>query len=196
MTAPTDEELMLAYQKGESAAFEMLLRRHEKSIFSFALRHLGNRMQAEEVTQESFLRVIRAASRYKPKSSFRNYLYQVARNLCFDLHRKKSRGMEEVGLDSNPGASLDRVPNGNPGPESNVDALQVRSAIHRALLHLPPEQREVFLLKEVEDMKLQDVARITGTNVNTVKSRLRYALFSLREFLSGEGVGKEADHEM
>ena len=187
---------MLAYQKGDTAAFEILLKRYEKGIFSFALRHLGSPMQAEEVTQESFLRVIRAASRYKPRSSFRNYLYQVARNLCFDLHRKKGRRMEEVGQDSSPGASLDRVPNGNPGPESNVDALELRSALQRALLSLPPEQREVVLLKEVEDMKLQDVARITGTNLNTVKSRLRYALFSLREHLSTEGVGKEADNGM
>jgi RNA polymerase sigma-70 factor (ECF subfamily) len=68
--------------------------------------------------------------------------------------------------------------------------------LSRALQQLPPEQREVILLKEVRDMKLEDVARITGTNLNTVKSRLRYALLGLREHLSREGVSREDGHDM
>lgn len=190
----TDEALMLAFQKGETAAFEVLLKRHERGVYTFAKRHLGNRMQAEEVTQESFLRVIKASSRYRPTAGFRNYLYQIARNLCLDILRRRSRGMEEPSVDPNPAAMVESVPNGNPGPESRVGARQMRSALQRALDQLPPEQREVFLLKEVKDMKLQDVARVTGTNLNTVKSRLRYALAGLRERLSADGIGREADN--
>ena len=72
----------------------------------------------------------------------------------------------------------------------------MREAIRRALLSLPEDQREAFLLKEVKDMKLQDVATITGANLNTVKSRLRYALIRLREHLTEEGIGKEMGHDM
>ncbi len=185
---------MLAYKKGDLAAFEVLLKRHEKGIYCFALRLLNSRAMAEDVTQESFLRVIKASARYKASASFRNYLYQIARNLCLDLLRKKAKGVQEARKDLNHEGFLDSIPDANPGPELHTDARQTRLALYKALQDLPAEQREVFLLKEIKDMKLQDVATVTGTNLNTVKSRLRYALFSLREQLSREWGGKEAGH--
>jgi RNA polymerase sigma-70 factor (ECF subfamily) len=190
----SDEELVAAYQKGEARAFEFLLKRHETGVFNFTRRMLGNRMEAEEVTQESFLRFIRAASRYRSEAGFRNYLYRIARNLCLDLLRKRSRGGGGSPGTATPDGSLESVPNGNPGPDDQADARRTRQALQQALQALPPEQREVFLLKEVRDLKLQDVAAVTGANINTVKSRLRYALHALREQLTREGLGKETGH--
>ena len=186
----SDEQLMLAYQQGDTGAFETLLTRHEKGVYRFALRMLGNSMLAEEVAQESFLRVIQSASRYTAKASFRNYLYRIARNLCVDLLRKRPREPRTPDLDAGSAGTPEGIPDGNPGPENNVEAAQLQFAIRRALATLPADQREAFLLKEVKGMKLQDVAAITGTNLNTVKSRLRYALMRLRELLSQEGVEK------
>jgi len=187
----SDEQLMLAYQQGDTRAFETLLTRHEKGVYGFALRMLGDSMLAEEVAQESFLRVIQSASRYRAKTSFRHYLYRIARNLCIDLLRKRPREPRTPDLDAGSPGTPEGIPNGNPGPESNLAAAQLRSAIHRALATLPEDQREAFLLKEVKGMKLQDVAAITGANLNTVKSRLRYALTRLREHLVDQGIGKE-----
>lgn len=197
MKERSDDELMMAYQKGDLSAFEALLKRYEKGLYHFSLRLLDNRMLAEDVTQEAFVRVIKASSRYKASTSFRNYLYRIARNLCLDILRKRtSEGHRETGDGSGSGEILDAVPDNSPGPESLADTRQVRMALHQALSNLPPEQREVFLLKEVRDMKLQDVATVTGTKLNTVKSRLRYALLNLREQLSPEGEGKEAGDGM
>jgi len=179
---------MQAYQQGETDAFEILLKRYERGIYYFSLRFLGNRMQAEEVTQEAFLRVIKAAARYKPISSFRNYLYQIARNHCFDLLRKRSKDKSDAGGWSDPTELPGAAHDTNPSPEDHAIEQQRRQALLKALQRLPPEQKEVFLLKEIKDMKLQDVASITGANINTVKSRLRYALFTLREQLSREGI--------
>jgi RNA polymerase sigma-70 factor, ECF subfamily len=190
----SDERLMLAYQKGETRAFEVLLTRHEKGVYRFAVRMLGDRTQAEEVTQESFLRVIQSVSRYKASASFRNYLYRIARNLCVDLLRRRPREIRPAGTGHD--EATEGIPDRNPGPENHVGAEQLRSAIRRALASLPQDQREAFLLKEVRDMKLQDVASITGANLNTVKSRLRYALIRLREHLSEQGIGEEMRHEM
>jgi len=186
----TDEQLMLAYQQGDTRAFETLLTRHEKGVYGFAFRMLGDSMLAEEVAQESFLRVIQSASRYRAKASFRNYLYRIARNLCVDQLRKRPREPRTPELDAGSPGTAEGIPSGNPGPENNVGAAQLRSAIRRALATLPDDQREAFLLKEVRGMKLQDVAAITGANLNTVKSRLRYALTRLREHLSQQGVEK------
>ena len=192
----SDEQLMKAFQKGETRAFEMLLLRHEKGVYRYALRMLADTMQAEEVAQETFLRVIQSAGRYEAKAGFRNYLYRIARNLCIDLLRKRPREAPTPLGDAESAGTPEGIPDGNPGPESHVGAGQVRAAIRRALSSLPADQREAFLLKEVRDMKLQDVADITGTNLNTVKSRLRYALIRLREHLSEQGIGKEMGHEM
>ena len=194
MTERTDEELMAAYQKGDTRAFEILLRRHERGVFGFAMRMLGNRMQAEEATQESFLRLIQASSRYRADANLRNYLYRITRNLCLDILRRKSTKLE-VGEDTmRAGGSVESAPSGHPGPERDADSRQTLEALQRAIGKLPEEQREVFLLKEVKDMKLRDVAAVTGSNLNTVKSRLRYALQNLREQLAGEGFGKETGH--
>ena len=186
----SDEQLMLSFQKGDTGAFEMLLTRHEKGVYGFARRMLGDSMLAEEVAQESFLRIIQSASRYRAKASFRNYLYRIARNLCVDLLRKRPREPRTPDLDAGSAGTPEGIPDGNPGPENNVEAAQLQFAIRRALTTLPADQREAFLLKEVKGMKLQDVAAITGANLNTVKSRLRYALTQLREHLSQEGVKK------
>jgi RNA polymerase sigma-70 factor (ECF subfamily) len=184
----TDEQLMLAYQQGDTGAFETLLTRHEKGVFGFALRMLGDRMLAEEVAQETFLRVIQSASRYRAKASFRYYLYRIARNQCIDLLRRRPREPRTPDLDAGSPGTPEGIPNGNPGPEQNAGAAQLRAVIRRALATLPEDQRETFLLKEVKGMKLQDVAAITGANLNTVKSRLRYALARLREHLVRAGV--------
>lgn len=191
MTDRSDEELMLAYRGGDTRAFETLLMRHGSGIYRFALRFLGDRMRAEEVVQESFLRILRSAPRYEHRSSFRNYLYRVARNLCLDLVRKEPRARLQTRSNGPCGAGMESVPDSNPGPDLCVESEQLRFVIFKSLQGLPPEQREVFLLKEVRGMKLQDVAEVTGANLNTVKSRLRYALQALREALSREGIGKE-----
>lgn len=187
----SDEQLMLDFQKGEARAFELLLTRHEKGVYGFALRMLGDSMLAEEVAQESFLRILQSASRYRAKAIFRHYLYRIARNLCVDLLRKRPREPRPPDLDAGSPGTPEGIPDGDPGPENNVGSAQLRSAIHRAVSTLPPDQREAFLLKEVKGMKIQDVAVITGANLNTVKSRLRYALTRLREHLAEQGIGKE-----
>ena len=122
----SDEQLMLAYQQGDTGAFETLLTRHEKGVYGFALRMLGDGMLAEEVAQESFLRVIQSASRYRAKASFRNYLYRIARNLCVDLLRKRPREPRTPDLDAGSPGTPEGVPNGNPGPEHNVGAAQLQ----------------------------------------------------------------------
>jgi RNA polymerase sigma-70 factor (ECF subfamily) len=196
LAEPSDEQLMLAYKQGDTRAFETLLTRHEKGVYGFALRMLGDSMLAEEVAQESFLRVIQSAPRYEAKASFRNYLYRIARNQCIDLLRRKPREPRTPDLDAGSPGTPEGIPNGNPGPEHDAGAAQLRSAIRSALATLPEDQREAFLLKEVKGMKLQDVAAITGANLNTVKSRLRYALARLRENLAEQGIGKEMGHGM
>ena len=199
-----DEELMLMYGEGVVEAFEVLLSRHERGIFNFAYRSVGDRAKAEDLTQEVFLRVIKSAPKYKTSAKFTTWLYTIARNLCIDRARRKS-GKHEV--------SLNRSISGEEGDgektflsnlsDRKADAGNMRvlrkdfqARLLEALDALPEEQREVFVLREVEGMKFREIAEVVGVSENTIKSRMRYALSTLRGHLEEyRGYSFDADEK-
>ncbi|HEX9399999.1 MAG TPA: RNA polymerase sigma factor [Anaeromyxobacter sp.] len=187
----SDERLMLRFQAGDVRAFEELVRRHRTPLFSFLLRLTGDRGRAEDLCQETFLRVVRAAERWEPRALFRTWLYAVARNQAFDDARRQAFRRTEA-LDDParaPAASDD------PAPDRAADAALVRPKLEAALAALPAEQREVFLLREHAGLRFHEIAEVTGVPENTVKSRMRYALEALRAKLEALGVGPGADGE-
>ncbi len=187
----SDERLMLRFQAGDVRAFEELVRRHRTPLFSFLLRLTGDRGRAEDLCQETFLRVVRAAERWEPRALFRPWLYAVARNQAFDDARRQAFRRTEA-LDDParaPAASDD------PAPDRAADAALVRPKLEAALAALPAEQREVFLLREHAGLRFHEIAEVTGVPENTVKSRMRYALEALRAKLEALGVGPGADGE-
>jgi RNA polymerase sigma-70 factor (ECF subfamily) len=196
-TERTDEELLAAFQAGDAKAFERLLRRHRAPVFTFLLRMVGDRQRAEDLTQEAFLRLVRAASRWEHKAKFQTWLYTVARNLCVDQSRRdKFRRIDSLdaqvpGSDGDGPPLVEQVPGDGPLPDRAADSAMVRPAIERALNALPDEQREVFLLREQAGLPFKEIAELVGINENTVKSRMRYALEALRKHLTAYGVTEE-----
>ncbi len=184
-----DETLMAMYAKGTTEAFEVLLKRHERGIFNFILRSVNNRSRAEDLTQDVFFRVIRSAPKYQTSAKFTTWLYTIARNICIDQSRRKA-GKLEVSADKPIGRSdgdgkgrtlLDAVA----APSATSGGVEVikqefRDRLKRALEELPEEQREVFVLREVSGLKFREIADVVGVPENTVKSRMRYALETLR----------------
>ncbi len=182
----SDEELMVAFQGGETPAFEELIRRHQNGVFNFIVRFLGNREVAEEVFQEAFLKVHQASDRYLPNGKFTTWLYTIVRNLCVDTFRRR-KIREALSLD-------DR---GNDGERNLADTIasdvvpadvlssasEIEAVLEKSLAKLNEDQREVFLLREREGFKFEEIAEMTGVSVNTVKSRMRYALEALRRSL-------------
>lgn len=185
-TKPTDEDLMLAFQQGQVRAFEELVRRHEKGVFNFIFRFFGNREVAEEVFQESFLKVHQAADRYYPNGKFTTWLYTIVRNLCVDTFRRR-KIREAVSLDTGRDEEDpklgDHIANDEVPPDIMASAREIEGALEMALQKLNPDQREVFLLREKEGFKFEEIAEMTKVSVNTVKSRMRYALESLKRAL-------------
>jgi RNA polymerase sigma-70 factor (ECF subfamily) len=180
-----DEVLMLRYQSGDVRAFEILLTRHRRPIFNFILRFVGSRELAEDLLQETFLRVIRSAANYKRQAKFTTWLYTIARNLCVDQsrrakHRKAQSLDAPMSQSGESGTLLDVVP----GKDMPSDRAAVSSEIHNKLKEavdrLSEEQREVFLMREFLDMPFKEIATVVGVPENTVKSRMRYALEKLR----------------
>ena len=171
MEAP-DEELMLAYGRGDAGAFETLYKRHRGPVYRFVLRAIKNRSTAEELFQEVWIRVIEARSRYAPQARFTTWLYTIAHNLLVDHWRKK--GLSLVQLDDEPTVA---APD---NPARQAEARQSLARLLQALEALPAAQREAFLLHEEAGLSVAEIAAATGTKEEAAKSRLRYAMAKLK----------------
>jgi RNA polymerase sigma-70 factor (ECF subfamily) len=191
----TDEELLAAYQQGDVGAFELLLRRHRAPLFTFLLRMLGDRQKAEDLAQETFLRIVKGAQAWEHRARFQTWLFTIARNLCVDQARRdrfrRADSLDAQGPDDEP-AMVDSVPGREIDPSRGAESARLRPVLAKALASLPEEQREVFLLREQAGVPFKEIAELTGVNENTVKSRMRYALEGLRKALAAAGVTEDA----
>lgn len=185
-----DEALLRQFGTGEAEAFEALLNRYERPLFNFILRQVGERTRAEELLQDAFLRVIERASDFKGESKFSTWLYTIARNLCIDESRKmvfrrhRSLDAPGPGQDGDSPSLLDRTAGSAAGADRATIARELRPLIAAAVEALPEEQREVFLMRELQDMPFKEIAIVVGVPENTVKSRMRYALERLQAALA------------
>ena len=171
MEAP-DEELMLAYGQGDAGAFEALYKRHRGPLYRFVLHAIKQRSSAEELFQEVWIRVIEARNRYAPQARFTTWLYTIAHNLLVDHWRKK--GLALVSLDT------EDAPSESANPARQAEGRAAVARLLQAIEALPPAQREAFLLHEESGLTVAEIARVTGTNEEAAKSRLRYAMAKLR----------------
>lgn len=189
----SDDELMLAYARGEGAAFEALYRRHEGRLFRFVRRVLGAALaaQAEEVFQDTWMKIIHARARFEPgQAHWTTWAFAIAHNTCLDQLRKSGRevAQNELADDSNDCDNSDAVLDwlqtslGNSSPSSE-DSAHWRAAgqqLMHCLQQLPDAQRAAFLLHHEDDCSLQEMAAALQIALEAAKSRLRYALTKLR----------------
>ena len=184
-----DEELMIAYRDGDVVAFEILVKRHERGIFNFIVRSTGRRDLAEELLQEVFLRIVKSAPKYEQTAKFTTWAYTIARNICIDRARKAKK-YSEVSLDNTMGGDDDGqtfkdalVDEDGGSATVDYDKQQFVKRLKGALAELPDEQREVFVMREFSGLKFREIAEVLEIPVPTVKSRMRYALETLRGHL-------------
>lgn len=173
---------MLAYARGSPAAFDDLYARHKGGVYRYLLRHCGNAGIADELFQDVWMSVIRGRDRYAPTARFASWLYTLAHHRIVD-HWRTSGQATLVPIDGEDPVSvmIGGVP-GSPRDEPEVRALHRETAVRlrAALAALPPAQRDAFLLQQESGLSLAEIAQLTGVGVETVKSRLRYAVARLR----------------
>ncbi len=186
---PSDEALIMRYQGGDQAALGTLIERHKVPMYNFFLRQLKDRHLAEDLVQELFVRLVRKASTFKHESRFTTWAYTIARNLCIDHMRKQSlRRHASLDARTTPdGPSLgERIADESPerATERRAVNIDIGARVSEAVDALPPEQREVFLLRQLAGIPFRQIAAITGVSENTTKSRMRYALERLQHALA------------
>lgn len=175
-----DETLMIAYSNGDAGAFAELYARHRGALYRFIRRQCTNAV-VDELFQDVWMRLIVARRRYQPSAKFSTYLYQVARNRLIDYFRASGRNLEDVTGDDPPDPPATR----GHQPENVVETRQQASQLLTLIEALPTVQREAFLLHEEAGLTLEEIGEVTGAGRETVKSRLRYALASLRDGMEG-----------
>ncbi len=173
----SDEALMLQFQGGSRAAFDELFARYRKPLYGFFGRRLNNPERAEDLTQETFLAVIRAASRYEPRASVRTYLYGIALKLLAAERRKF--------LASSPSGQSAPEPKSGATPEC---VLWVRQAMEK----LDAPDREILMLREYEQLSYSDIAELLRIPLNTVRSRLFRSRLALKSYLESEAKANPA----
>lgn len=167
-----DEALALRARAGDRQAFTQLVRSHQNRMFGFLLRMLGTRDEAMDLTQDAFLKAWNALPGWRPEARFSTWLFQIARNAALDLLRRRQR-IEFVPFDTGSADAEARDP--APPPEEQLAGRQRIGLLERALGALPVDQREILLLRELEDMSYAEIAAALGINEGTVKSRLARA---------------------
>jgi len=193
----SDEELLRRFGEGDPRAFEELVRRHQRPLHNFVLRSVRDPERAAELTQETLLRVVQRSGEFLGASKVTTWMYTIARNLCID-HGRRMVVRRHRSLDAPLGAGadgttlLDGVAADTPAADRSAMGQVLRERLVAAVDELPDEQREVFLLRELEHMPFRDIAEIVGVPENTVKSRMRYALERLQRALADfEDFAKE-----
>jgi RNA polymerase sigma-70 factor (ECF subfamily) len=191
VSATTDEELLSAVKAGDHDSLGLLVARWEQPLFQFVCRMLPRQDDARDICQETFLRVLKKAHRFRQGSRFSTWMYQIALNLCRDRMRKRRRWsrlvLQRGELPEQPGGHL-AVISKDRDPSHTVEQREKSSAVRRALNELPAEQREVLILKEFEGMKFREIAAILDCPESTIKSRMYYGLRGVRTILVRDGI--------
>ena len=179
----TDAELLAAAKKGDAAALDEILERHEKPVFRFGLRMCGSEDDAREVLQETLLAAFKGLREFRGDAQLSTWLFQIARSFCLKRRRRvMGEPVAPLPLESREAAA---VPTQAAAPDERAHAREMGELLQGAILGLPAAYREVILLRDVEGLSAEEAAQVLGIEVGALKSRLHRARLELRERLSG-----------
>ena len=168
----SDEELMSQVRGGAGEMLGTLFDRYHAKLFSYFVRLTGDRALAEDLVQDVFYRILKRRHTYRPGSPFRPWMYQIARNARNDNFRRRT----EVELDEQMAEPV--------MPKDDLADREQNRLLHRALMKLPEDKREVLLLSRFQDMKYSEIAELLGCEVGTIKTRVFRAMQELRQLLA------------
>ena len=185
-----DHELIKLFIKGNETAFETLYFRYRKNLYGFLNNIISDQCMADEVFEDTWLKVIDNIDKYRDDGKFSAWLFKVARNIFYDKCRRK-KTMSEVELDE---AILDETMTSKyPEPDRSMNADELGKYIAQGINELPTEQKEVFLLRQ-QDFSFKEISEMQNCSVNTALSRMQYALKSLKSFLNSIDNGEFTKH--
>ncbi|MDW7682574.1 MAG: sigma-70 family RNA polymerase sigma factor [Bacillota bacterium] len=172
-------------KQGDLSAYDELMQRYEKKVYTLCFRMAGNHNDAEDLAQEAFLKAFRALPSFKGESQFSTWLYRIVTNTCLDERRKRARKPVTVSLDkpleTGEGEMAVTLPGDAPDPLSEALTVELRGEIQKLLMELPEEQRIVLIMRDLQEYTYEEIATVLGIQLGTVKSRLNRARARMRD---------------
>ena len=179
-----DHALMERIGRGDHAAFRELVERHQNAVIGTVAKMLGNPHDAEDISQQVFLRVWRNARHYRPDAKFTTYLFTITRNLVFNETRRRGRKKEVSSEEREEAANQLIEENPNRRPDAELLQAELQQAVDKAIATLPESQRLAVVLRRYEQLSYEEIADVLKLSVSAVKSLLFRARTSLREALA------------
>jgi RNA polymerase sigma-70 factor (ECF subfamily) len=187
-----DRDLVARAQAGDTRAFEELVRRHQRWVFTLAFRMVGDGAEAEDLAQEVFLKAYRGLGGFRGAARFSTWLHSIASHHCLNAletrsrqplyHRERERPGEPGGDDPPP--RLERVPNGRPRADAVLERRDRARLVQAALARLSPDHRLIVVLRDIQEMSYEAIAESLGIELGTVRSRLHRARMELKDLLA------------
>ncbi|MCB0667785.1 MAG: sigma-70 family RNA polymerase sigma factor [Saprospiraceae bacterium] len=185
----TSLELVQRLRRGDAGAYQLIVDQWQHRVFNFALRYSNDQYFANEVVQKTFIQVFEKIDQLKDPAKLKSWLYKIASNNCCNEGRLKSRVSFSVLDDQVPQrADFDT-------PARSYEKAEMKALVEDVLQKIPPEQRQVIIMKEYEGLKFREIAEILGESENTVKSRMYYGLDAMRKILLNNNLSKDIYHE-
>lgn len=181
----TVDELARAAAGGDEAAFEELVRLHEKKVYNLAFRMCGNPEDAADAAQEAFLAAWRGLPGFRGEAGFSTWLYRLTSNAAIDRLRRTRRQRAEASLDDE-ALRLDAV-DGAPSPQARAEGEELREAVLSGLAQLSDDHRQALTLRELQELSYEEIAAVLEVDLGTVKSRISRARGALRKILIKNG---------
>jgi RNA polymerase sigma-70 factor (ECF subfamily) len=192
VTAEQDAALVRAYQSGDRDAFDQLVIRHKDRVFTVCYWFLGDHAEASDSAQETFIKAFRSLKKFRSESSFSTWIYRIAVNTCKNRlkssqykKKKKTLSLNEQRGDS-ASTMFEKIADDCPSPMNELENKQRRIKIYEAIDALPPEQKSVVVLRDIQGLSYEEITDVTSFGMGTVKSRLARARQTLRELLRSE----------
>lgn len=186
-----DEDLIVRFQQGQDGAFTAIVRRFKDPLTNFVYRFVGDLDTANDVVQETFLRVYQRKHSYNQVSRFSNWLYTIASNLAKSELRRVARSRNtslnampgSTGADAGSDDAAWDVPDTAPMPDTRVDTTLHMQQIQKALMKISPSYREIIILRDIQDLSYEEISEVTGLELGTVKSRINRGRAQLQGLL-------------
>lgn len=195
----SDEDLMLECSKGDMSAFELLVRRYQDALVNYINYTINDYHRAEDLAQETFLRVFKSANRYKPKSTFKSWLYTIATNLSRNelrnRKRRKTYYLEDMVDENEDVYHSEFLMDTRFQPDILYEKKERQILIKRTLDKLPENQRLALTLVTYQELSYEEISEILNCSVGAVKSLIHRARQNLKKLLIKAGIGENIDEE-
>lgn len=174
MTASQEAEIVRRVLEGDADAFGAIVDEYQKNVYNLALRMTGNPEDAQDMSQEAFIKAFNSLASFRGDSKLPVWLYRIVSNVCLDfLRSRKRRQTVSLNMDDGEGGSSElEIPDLSAMPEEELNRRLTREAVRKGLLSLPEDQREILLLREIEGLSYDEIAQALGLEAGTVKSRI------------------------